>query len=87
MNYKKIYELNLHYTKNVIESARTLKYEMNRISKLWEKTDTMNYTLFTKREIMKLMQDEFNDFEASVKNELRILLDQLEIEIKKESGE
>jgi hypothetical protein len=36
---------------------------------------------------MKLMQDEFNDFEASVKNELRILLDQLEEEIKKESGE
>ena len=87
MEYKKIYDKIWHYTNDVLKIAKGMKFQMQRISKLWEKTDEMRYTLFTKKEILKLMTDEMNDFELLVKIELRKLLDDIEQEIKKESGE
>lgn len=87
MEYKKIYEKIWNYTNDILKIAKHMKYEMQRISKLWEKTDEMRYTLFTKKEILKLMTDEMNDFEKDVKNELRKLLDEIQEDIKKESGE
>jgi hypothetical protein len=83
MNYKKTYETIWNYTNEVMKIAKDMKFEMIRISRLWDKTEEMRYTLFTKKEILKLMTDEMNDFEESVRIELTKLLD----EIKKESGE
>ena len=58
---KKLYDLHLQTFGNINDISKQLQYELKRISKLWDKTDEMHYTLFSKKEIMKLIDDEIKN--------------------------
>jgi hypothetical protein len=82
----KIYDANMQHCNNILIIAKGLKYEMYRISKLWEKTDSMSYTLFTKKEILKMINDSCNEFDSDIKNEFERFFKIIDA-IKEESGE
>jgi phenylalanine-4-hydroxylase len=83
---KKLYDLHLQTFGNINDISKQLQYELKRISKLWDKTDEMHYTLFSKKEIMKLVDDEINDFNRLVNNEITNLMTQTAEVFKSETG-
>jgi Mg2+ and Co2+ transporter CorA len=82
----KIYQANMEHCNNISIMAKGLKYEMIRISKLWEKTETMRFTLFSKKEIIKMINDSCNEFDSDIKNEFERFFKIID-GIKEESGE
>jgi len=84
--HKKIYDLHLQTFGNINDISKQLQYELKRISKLWDKTDEMKYTLFSKKEIMKLIDDEINDFNRLVNNEITNLMAETAEAFKSETG-
>jgi hypothetical protein len=83
--YKKIFDAQLKYTGEILEASKTLQRELHRVSKLWDKTETMKFTLFSKKEILKLLDDELNDFNYQVKKKTSLMLQEIEDILKKEA--
>ena len=84
--YKKLFEAHTRYAADVVKLSAELQFEMRRISKLWDKTEEMKFTLFSKKEILKLMDDENYDFQYSVKKRTDQLLREIDDIIKSETG-
>jgi secreted Zn-dependent insulinase-like peptidase len=84
--YKKIHEIQVTYTNDILEASKTLQRELQRVNKLWDKTETMRFTLFSKKEILKLLDDEIYDFNYQVKKRTAQLLMDIDNVIKSETG-
>ena len=84
--YKKIHEIQVIYTNDVLELSKTLSRELHRVNKLWDKTETMRFTLFSKKEILKLLDDEIYDFNDAVKKRTAQLLLDIDAIIKSETA-
>ena len=84
--YKKIHEIQVSYTNDILETSKTLQRELHRVNKLWDKTETMRFTLFSKKEILKLLDDEIYDFNYQVKKRTAQLLMDIDNVIKSETG-
>lgn len=82
---KKLYELHLNFSVSILEISKNLKFELRRVSKLWDKTESMKYTLFSKTEIIKLMDESINDFHIEVRKELTKLMDDVNNTLKSET--
>lgn len=81
MNTKKIYQQHITFHANCKDITTQFKIELKRILKLYE--DTSDFKMFTKSEINKMIDDEFNDFVRLINLELQDLME----EIKKESAD
>lgn len=84
--YKKIHEIQVTYTNDILESSKTLQRELHRVNKLWDKTETMRFTLFSKKEILKLLDDEIYDFNYQLKKRTAQLLTDIDNVTKSETG-
>ena len=84
--YKKIHEVQVAYTNDILEASKTLQRELHRVNKLWDKTETMRFTLFSKKEILKLLDDEIYDFNYQVKKRTAQLLFDIDNVTKSETG-
>jgi secreted Zn-dependent insulinase-like peptidase len=84
--YKKIHEIQVSYTNDILEASKTLQRELHRVNKLWDKTETMRFTLFSKKEILKLLDDEIYDFNYQVKKRTAQLLMDIDNVTKSETG-
>jgi len=84
--YKKIHEIQVAYTNDILEASKTLQRELHRVNKLWDKTETMRFTLFSKKEILKLLDDEIYDFNYQVKKRTAQLLFDIDNVTKSETG-
>jgi hypothetical protein len=84
--YKKIHEIQVIYTNDVLELSKTLQRELQRVNKLWDKTETYRFTLFSKKEILKLLDDEIYDFNDAVKKRTAQLLLDIDAIIKSETA-
>lgn len=84
--YKKLFEAHLKYANDIVKYSNDLQFEMRRISKLWDKTEEMKFTLFSKKEILKLMDDENYDFQYQVKKRTEQLLVEIDSIIKSETA-
>jgi secreted Zn-dependent insulinase-like peptidase len=84
--YKKIHEVQVAYTNDILEASKTLQRELHRVNKLWDKTETMRFTLFSKKEILKLLDDEIYDFNYQVKKRTAQLLIDIDNVTKSETG-
>jgi hypothetical protein len=84
--YKPLYEAYTNYCADVIKYTQQLQFEMRRISKLWDKTETMRFTLFSKKEILKLQDDEIYEFQNKLKKRTAELLISIDAMIKSETA-
>jgi secreted Zn-dependent insulinase-like peptidase len=84
--YNKMHALQVSYTIDILDAAKTLQRELHRVNKLWDKTETMRFTLFSKKEILKLLDDEIYDFNYQVKKRTSQLLMDIDNVIKSETG-
>jgi hypothetical protein len=84
--YKKIHETQVLYANDILEAAKLLQRELHRVNKLWDKTETMRFTLFSKKEILKLLDDEIYDFNNFVKKRTTELLLHIDDIIKSETA-
>jgi hypothetical protein len=84
--YKKIHEIQVTYTNDILEASKLLQRELQRVNKLWDKTETMRFTLFSKKEILKLLDDEIYDFNNFVKKRTAQLLLDVDYIIKSETA-
>lgn len=77
--YKKLFDAHTNYANDIVQLSSELQFEMRRISKLWDKTESIQFTLFSKKEILKLMDDENFDFQYQVKKRTAQLLQEIDL--------
>lgn len=80
MKQEHIYEMHLQTVDNCCAFAKQMKYEILKHIELWDKSTQMNYPLFTKKEILKMMQDEVNDFTIAINQQFKKLMERVEME-------
>ena len=78
MKQEHLYELHLQTVDNCCAYAKQMKYEIVKHIELWDKSSTMNYPLFSKKEILKMMQDEVNDFTVAINQQFAKMLSIIE---------
>ena len=78
MKQEHIYEMHLQTVDNCCAYAKQMKYEILRHIELWDKSAGMNYPLFSKKEILKMMQDEVNDFTIAINQQFEKLKERVE---------
>jgi len=78
-----IYEMHLQTVDNCCAFAKQMKYEILRHIELWDKSTEMTYPLFSKKEILAMMQSEVNDFTKAINEQfekLRVRVERAEME-------
>ena len=83
--YKKIFDAQVKHTGTIIQNSNEFQREIRRIYKLWDKTETMRFTLFSKKEILQLLDEAIYDFNYNVKKSTSLLLDDVNTILKDET--
>ncbi|MEI8231836.1 MAG: hypothetical protein WCG32_04660 [Actinomycetes bacterium] len=78
MKNEHIYTLHLQTVDNCCAYSKQLREEICKHIGLWEKSTVLQHPLFTKKEIIKMMQQEIDDFNKSINREFTKLMDKVE---------
>lgn len=79
MKQEHIYEMHLQTVDNCCAFSKQMKYEIVKLIELWDKSSQMQYPLFTKKEILKMMQDEINDYTQAINQQFEKLKSKIEL--------
>jgi hypothetical protein len=75
MNQEHIYTLHLKAVDNCCDIVKQMKSETLNLIKLWDRTNKFEHPVFSKKEVLTMMQQEVDDCNRLINLEFRKLMD------------
>jgi hypothetical protein len=75
--HEHIYQLHLECVDNCVELSKHLKSEVMKCVKYWDHNNTLENPLFTKKELLRMIEMDLIDFQNLIVRELGVLRDRI----------